>query len=78
MSTMAANGGKGPGDSSQRSSERRQVRTFFEASRRRYGSPRILRDLDDAGERVSRKRVVRLMQGRGWSRESASASSGPR
>jgi transposase InsO family protein len=42
-----------------------QVRTFFEASRRRYGSPRILRDLDDAGERVSRKRVVRLMQEEG-------------
>ena len=39
-----------------------QVRTFFEASRHRYGSPRILRDLDDAGERVSSKRVVRLMQ----------------
>jgi len=39
-----------------------QVRAYFEASRRRYGSPRIHRDLDDAGERVSRKRVVRLMQ----------------
>jgi transposase InsO family protein len=38
------------------------VRRFFEASRRRYGSPRIHRDLDDNGEYVSRKRVVRLMQ----------------
>ncbi|MDP2321763.1 MAG: IS3 family transposase [Acidobacteriota bacterium] len=42
-----------------------KVRTFFEASRRRYGSPRILRDLDDDGESVSRKRVVRLMQEEG-------------
>src|SRR5712692_10326155 len=39
-----------------------KVLTFFEASRRRYGSPRIARDLRDDGERVSRKRVVRLMQ----------------
>ena len=44
---------------------RAQVRTYFEASRRRYGSPRIHRDLDEAGERVSRKRVVRLMQEEG-------------
>ena len=38
------------------------VQTSFVESRQRYGSPRIHRDLDDAGERVSRKRVVRLMQ----------------
>ncbi len=32
------------------------------ASRRTYGSPRILRDLRAEGHRVSRKRVARLMQ----------------
>lgn len=42
-----------------------KVRTSFEASRRRYGSPRIHRDLDDDGESISRKRVVRLMQEEG-------------
>jgi len=39
-----------------------QIRTFFEASDRTYGSPRIVRDLHAAGERCSRKRVARLMR----------------
>jgi putative transposase len=38
------------------------VRASFEASKQRYGSPRILRDLLDQKVRVSRKRVIRLMQ----------------
>jgi putative transposase len=38
------------------------VRTSFEGSKQRYGSPRIHRDLLEQGERVSRKRVIRLMQ----------------
>ena len=38
------------------------VRSSFEASKRRYGSPRIHRDLLEQHERVSRKRVIRLMQ----------------
>ena len=39
------------------------VRTSFTASKGRYGSPRIHRDLlEDHQERVSRKRVIRLMQ----------------
>ncbi|MBI3049838.1 MAG: IS3 family transposase [Acidobacteria bacterium] len=38
------------------------VRTSFEASKHRYGSPRIHRDLLEQQERVSRKRVIRLMQ----------------
>ena len=42
-----------------------RVRASFEESRGRYGSPRIHRDLLDQQERVSRKRVVRLMQEEG-------------
>jgi putative transposase len=38
------------------------VRASFEESKHRYGSPRIHRDLIDQKERVSRKRVIRLMQ----------------
>ncbi len=38
------------------------IRASHEASRRRYGSPRVHRDLRAQGTRVSRKRVVRLMQ----------------
>ena len=39
-----------------------QVRASFEASGGSYGSPRIYRDLREAAEPVSRKRVIRLMQ----------------
>ena len=42
-----------------------KIRAFFEASHGRYGSPRIWEDLVDDGERVSRKRVIRLMQEEG-------------
>jgi len=38
------------------------VRASFEASQHRYGSPRIHEDLLEQDERVSRKRVIRLMQ----------------
>jgi putative transposase len=38
------------------------VRASFTASKQRYGSPRIHRDLLEQGERISRKRVIRLMQ----------------
>jgi transposase InsO family protein len=38
------------------------VRASFTASKQRYGSPRIHQDLIEQGERVSRKRVIRLMQ----------------
>ncbi len=38
-----------------------EIAAFHSASRRTYGSPRILRDLHEGGHRVSRKRVARLM-----------------
>lgn len=38
------------------------VRESHERSKKRYGSPRVHRELRKAGERVSRKRIVRLMQ----------------
>jgi putative transposase len=38
------------------------VRASFEASKHRYGSPRVHEDLIEQDEHVSRKRVVRLMQ----------------
>jgi putative transposase len=38
------------------------VRASFEGSKRRYGSPRVHADLIEQQIRVSRKRVVRLMQ----------------
>jgi putative transposase len=41
------------------------VHTSFMASKGRYGSPRIYRDLLEQKERVSRKRVIRLMQEEG-------------
>jgi len=41
------------------------VRTSFEASKHRYGSPRIHEDLLEQDVRVSRKRVIRLMQEEG-------------
>jgi transposase InsO family protein len=41
------------------------VHASFAASKGRYGSPRIQRDLREQNERVSRKRVIRLMQEEG-------------
>ena len=38
------------------------VRASFDASKQRYGSPRIHEDLIEQQVRVSRKRVIRLMQ----------------
>jgi transposase InsO family protein len=41
------------------------VRASFEASHQRYGSPRVHEDLIEQEVRISRKRVVRLMQEEG-------------
>jgi transposase InsO family protein len=42
-----------------------RIRASFDASKQRYGSPRIWEDLIEEKIRVSRKRVVRLMQAQG-------------
>ena len=39
-----------------------KIAAYHAASRRSYGSPRIHRDLREEGDRVSRKRVARLMR----------------
>jgi putative transposase len=39
-----------------------KIRASHEASKRRYGSPRVHEDLKVSGEQVSRKRVARLMR----------------
>ena len=41
------------------------MRASFDQSRQRYGSPRIHEDLREQEERVSRKRIIRLMQEEG-------------
>jgi putative transposase len=42
-----------------------EIRASHEESKRRYGSPRIHKDLKAAGDHVSRKRVARLMKEEG-------------
>jgi putative transposase len=41
---------------------RLEIRAAFKRSRGRYGSPRVLADLQSRGARTSRKRVARLMR----------------
>ena len=41
------------------------IRTSFEASDRTYGSPRVLKDLRELGQRTSEKRIARIMKANG-------------
>jgi putative transposase len=41
------------------------IQASFDASRKSYGSPRILEDLREDGEKIGRNRVIRLMQAHG-------------
>ena len=55
--------GRGPSDRDRRDAElSNMIRDIHQASRGTYGSPRILSVLKRSGERVSKKRVARLMR----------------
>jgi transposase InsO family protein len=41
------------------------IKASFDESRKTYGSPRIHEDLLEAGEKIGRNRVIRLMQSEG-------------
>jgi transposase InsO family protein len=55
---------------SRRQQDRRlliDIRASFESSDRTYGSPRVLKDLRELGQRTSEKRIARIMQDNGLS-----------
>ena len=56
------------GESRRRQGDRRlliNIRSSFEKSERTYGSPRVLKDLRDLGQRTSKKRIARIMRENG-------------
>ena len=53
---------------SRRKEDRRlliDIRSRFEKSERTYGSPRVLKDLRELGQRTSKKRIARIMRENG-------------
>jgi transposase InsO family protein len=61
---------KSRGPSKRRQKDNRlliDIRTSFEQSDRTYGSPRVLKDLKEQGQRVSEKRIARIMREKGIS-----------
>ncbi len=56
------------GEPKRRQEDRRlliDIRSSFEKSERTYGSPRILKDLRELGQRTSKTRIARIMQENG-------------
>jgi transposase InsO family protein len=56
------------GESRRHQGDRRlliDIRSSFEKSERTYGSPRVLKDLRDLGQRTSKKRIARIMRENG-------------
>ena len=56
------------GEPKRRQEDRRlliDIRSSFEKSERTYGSPRILKDLRELGQRTSKTRIARIMQKNG-------------
>ena len=55
-----------------------EIRAAHEASRGRYGSPRVHAELRARGRRIGRKRVARLMRGMGLAAVEGAGSGGRR
>ncbi|WP_285674750.1 IS3 family transposase [Paralimibaculum aggregatum] len=55
-----------------------EIRTTFEASKRRYGAPRVHAELRNRGHRLSKRMVAKLMTSRRDGREASNGMRRPR